>query len=118
MIYRQVIRLRIVTHPFNALLLFLFFGRLSLDDAKDFVLTHDQQLLAIQFDFLTGVLTKQYDIPGRDAHWNDLAIISHLAVTGRDDFSLHGLFLGRIRNDDSADSLFAFLDASHDDAVM
>src|SRR5262245_45758570 len=46
--------------PMPALLLAFFrFGRGALDDAQHFVLAHDEVLLTIELDFLTGILSEQ-----------------------------------------------------------
>ena len=49
---------------------------------------------------------------------NALAVVLRLAVADGDDLALLRLFLGGVRDDDSADLLFPFLDALHEDAVV
>ena len=46
------------------------------------------------------------------------AVFLDLALTRGDDFALLGLFLGGVRNDDSAHLLFALVEALNDDAVV
>ena len=90
----------------------------ALDDGEDFVLAHDEELLAIELDFLARVLAEQDEVAGLDVERDALAVVLHLAVAGGDDLALLGLFLGAVGDDDPADFLFAFLEALNNDAVV
>src|SRR4051812_2455798 len=91
---------------------------LLLDDAEDFFLTHDEELAAIDLDFLAGVLAEEDDVARLDIERGDLAVLLDLALARGDDLALLRLFLGRVRDNDRADLLFRLFDAFHDDAVV
>ena len=90
----------------------------AFDHGEDLVLTHDQILLAVDFDFLAGVLAEEDGVAGFHVERHALAVVLGLALAGGDDLALLRLFLGRVRDDDPANLLFAFLDSLNDDAVV
>ena len=47
-----------------------------------------------------------------------VAVLSHLAVTDGENRSLLWFFFGRVRNDNAADVLFAFVQALDDDSIV
>ena len=85
---------------------------------EDFVFAHDQILLAVELDFLAGILAEQDEVAGLHIQRNPGAVVLHLAVAHGDDFALLRLFLGGIRDDDPADFLFPLVDALDEDAVV
>src|SRR5689334_11146171 len=88
------------------------------DDAEDLFFAHDQVLLAIELDLLAGVLAEEHRVAFLHIERRDLAVLLDLALADRDDLTLLRLLLGRIRDDDPADFLFPFFDASNDDAIV
>src|SRR5687768_11769293 len=92
--------------------------KLFFDDAEYFFLTHDEVLVAVDLDFLAGVLAEQNDVPGFHVERRDLAVLLDAALAGRDDLALLGLFLGRVGDDDPADALFRFFNPFDDDSVV
>ena len=63
-------------------------------------------------------LPKRMRVAGLDVERDALAVVLDLAGADGDDFALLRLFLGGVGDDDSADFLFAFLDALDNDAVV
>ena len=78
----------------------------------------DQVLHAIELDFLTGVLSEQDGVSRFDIQRHPFAILVGFAEARRQHLALLWLFLGGIRNDDSSDFLFPFLDSRNEDPVM
>src|SRR5262245_38368332 len=104
---------------FSVLPLLLLLGlRAVLEHAEDFVLTHDEELLAVDLDLLARVLAEENGVARLDVQRYALAIVLRLAGAGCDDFALLWFFLGGVGDDDPADLLFPFLDALNDDAVV
>ena len=85
---------------------------------EDFVLAHDQVLLAVDLDLLAGVLAEEDRVACLDVERRDLAVLLDLALADGDDLALLRLLLGGVGDDDPADLLLAFFDALHDDAVV
>src|SRR5205814_1960483 len=103
----------------SALLLFLGAAvAAAFDDREDLVLAHDEEFLAIELDFLAGVLAEQDGVARLDVERHALAIIFGLAVADGDDLALLRLFLGGVGNDDPADFLLAFFKALNNDSVV
>src|SRR6476469_2502964 len=99
----------------SPLLLFRF---VVFDDAENLFLADDEVVVAVDLDFLPGVLAEEDDVVGLDVERRDLAVLLNAALADSDDFALHGLFLGGVRDDDPADLLFAFVDAFDDDSIV
>ena len=97
---------------------YFFFFVFVVDDGQDFVLAHDEVFLAIELDFLAGVLAEQDEVAGLHVERHALAVVLGLAIAGSDDFALLRLFLGGVGDDDPADFLFPFLDALNNDPVV
>ena len=68
-------------------------------------------LLAFDPDLAPGILAEQDLVAGLYIRRQQFALFSHLALADSDDLALLRLFLGGIRNDDSALALLFFLDA-------
>ena len=85
---------------------------------EDEVLAHDQVFVALQLDLLPGVLAEQNQVAGLDVERIALAVFVDLPGAHSDDLALLRLFLGCIRNDDSAARLLAFVKAADDDPVV
>src|SRR5215510_4338143 len=90
---------------------------LRVDDRKHFVLAHDQVLVAVQFDFLAGVLAEEDGVPFLDVERDALVLLA-LAESHRDDSALLRFLLGGVRDDDPANLLFAFFEALDDHTIM
>ena len=99
-------------------LLLLFLRIDATDDAQDFVFPHDEVLLTIELDLLPRVLPEEDKVAGLDVERDALAVVLRLAVPGGDDPALLRLLFGGVRDDDSADLLFAFVEALDDEAVV
>src|SRR5215471_13757835 len=93
-------------------------GRLSLDDAEDVALLHDEQLLPVDLDLGARPFAEQNAVTLFDVERNKLAALVPRSGTGGNDLALHRLFLGRVGDDDAASSLQVLFDAAHDDAVV
>src|SRR5205814_10508666 len=91
---------------------------LLFDLSQHLFLTHDEVLVAVNLDFLAGVLAEQDDVARLDVERRDLAVLFDFALASGDDLALLGLFLGGIGDDDPADFLFAFFEALNNDAVV
>src|SRR4051812_22424902 len=100
------------------LLRFLRAVAVVFDHGEHFVFAHDEEVLTIELDLLAGVLAEQDEVAGLHVERDALAVVFGLAVARGNDFALLRLFFGGVGDDDSADFLFAFLDASDDDAVV
>src|SRR5215831_580764 len=99
-------------------LLLGFLGLGLVDHGEHFVLAHDEKLFAVQLDLLPRVLPEEDQVAGLHIQGDALAVVLDLSGTGRDDLALLRLFLGRVRDDDASDLLFAFLDALDNDPVV
>src|SRR5579871_2381316 len=91
---------------------------LLLDHAEYFFLTDDEVLVAIQLDFLTGVLAEQDRVARFHVERRHFPVFLDAALADGDDFSLLRLLFGGVRNDDAADFLLALFNALDDDAVV
>src|SRR2546428_2492588 len=96
----------------------LFFLGPAFDDRQHFVFAHDDVFLAIELDLLSGVLPEQDEIAGFHIERRALPVVFDFAASGRNDFALLGLFLGRVGNDDPPDFLFAFFKALNKNPVV
>ena len=85
-------------------------AKLLLQDTHDVFFTHDQDFLAIDLDGLAGVLAEQNAVADLDVESDLLAVVVALARADGHDFTLGGLFLGRIRNDDATGGDFVGFD--------
>src|ERR1700722_10798614 len=97
---------------------FLGRGGLTLDDAHDIGLLHDEELLAVDLDLGAAPLAEQDPVAGLEVEGNELAAFVASAGANGDDFALLRLFLSSVRNNDAALRLFLAFDATDDDAVM
>src|ERR671916_273351 len=90
----------------------------ALDDAEDFVLAHDEQLLAVDLDLRARVLAEQHAVAGFHVKLLAGAVIFVLARADGDHLALLRLLLGGVGDDDAAPNLLALLDAAQDDTVV
>src|SRR5581483_22293 len=95
----------------------LFFGRAG-QDAEDFFFTHDDEVFAVQLNLGAAVLTEQNAVAFLHIEWADFSVLTDLAFSNRNHFSLLRLLFRTIRNDDSAAGGFAFFHAPNQDAVV
>src|SRR5690606_30935913 len=77
------------------------FKDLFLNNRKQVVFLHDQQLLAVDLDGLAAVLAEQNAVADLDVHGDHITVVIALAGADGDDFTLVGLFGGVVRNDDA-----------------
>jgi hypothetical protein len=89
----------------------------SAEDAHDVAFLHDQKVFAIKLDFGAGPFAEQHAVASLDVERHQLAGLVAITGANGDDFAFLRLFLGGIRNDDSALGALAF-DAADKDAVM
>src|SRR5439155_25590294 len=68
----------------------------AIDDGQHFVFSHDEVLLAIEFDFLTRILAKQNLIARLDIERDTLAVVPYLAIAGGDHLTPLRLFFRRV----------------------
>src|SRR5262249_17645414 len=90
----------------------------SLDDAQDVVLSHDQVLFIVQFDFGTRVFAEQNPVALLHIHLDSLTGIELLACSDSNHFALLRLFLGAVGNDYPPANLFSFLNSPDDYSVL
>ena len=91
---------------------------LLLDHAEDFLFAHHQVLVAVDLDFLAGVLAEQDDVARLDVERGDPAVLLDAALADGNDLALLRLFLGGIRDDDAADLLFRVFNTLDDHSVV
>src|SRR4051812_31754084 len=72
------------------------------ENGQDLVLTQDQDILAVDADVRTRVLSEQDLVADLHVEGDLGPVLQDLAVSGGEDFAFLGLLLGRIRNDDPA----------------
>jgi hypothetical protein len=92
--------------------------RLELNYAHDVFFAHDQQLVAIDLDGLTGVLAEQHAVAHLERHRANLAVVLDLAGANGQNFTLVGL-LGRVvGNDDAGSGFLLFFETLDDNQIM
>src|SRR5262249_48559791 len=69
--------------------------------AHDVGLFHDQELVTVELHFGARPLAEQHLVARLDINRNQLAVLVAPAGTNRNDFALHRLFLGGVRDDDA-----------------
>jgi hypothetical protein len=92
-------------------------ARLLLDNSKQIVFFHDEQLVAVDFDGLTAVFAKQNTVTHLNAQGFGLALVIGFARAYRQDFTLVWLFSGAIWNHNPRGSFGFAVNAFHDYAV-
>src|SRR5215212_2339248 len=93
-------------------------GRDVGENAHDVALLHDQELFVVDLDFGARPFAEQHAIANLQVDWNQLAGFVTAARADRSDFTLRGLFLRGVRNDDAASCLLFGVDALDHDAVV
>ena len=88
------------------------------ENPHDVALFHDQQFLAIELDLRTRPFAEQHAVADLEVDRDQLAGFVTAARTDGGDLALGGLFLGTVRNDDAASSLFLGVDALDHNAVV
>ena len=69
-----------------------------LDDAQNFVFSHDEILVAVQLDLLPRILTEQYGVTSLDIEGGQRAVVLDLTFADGEDLPLLRLFLGGVGN--------------------
>ena len=92
-------------------------GRALANDAENVVLADERELLVVDLHLGAAVLADQHLVADLHLERNGVTLLVLLAGAERDDFSLLGLFLRGIRNDDSPANLFFFLDVLHEHSI-
>src|SRR5215469_7096193 len=95
----------------------LFLGA-ALDDPEHVGFLHDDELLPIDLDLAARPFAEQDAVAGLDVQGLELAVLAPAAGADGDHLALHGLLLGRIRDDDPAGGLLLLLQAADQDAIM
>src|SRR5215212_6240936 len=93
-----------------------FGGRIQ--NAEDFVLTHDDELFAIQLDFAARVLSEENAISDLHIARNQRSVFQTLAVPDSHHLALLGLLFRRVGDDDSALHRFLLLDPFDNKAIV
>src|SRR5438045_900094 len=75
-------------------------GRAAFDDSENVRLLHDDELLTIDLDLAARPLAEQDPVASLDVEGMQLAVLPARARAHRDHLALHGLFLGRVGNND------------------
>ena len=75
-------------------------------------------LIALDGHLAAGVLAEEDLVALLHVERLDLAVLTDLSVAGCNYFALLGLFLGGIRNDDSAFGLLLFIDSLYENAIV
>src|SRR4051794_11184078 len=88
------------------------------DNAHNVGFFHDQQVFAVDLDLGARPLAEQHLVAFLDVESDDLAVFAARARANRDDFTLLGLFLRGVRDDDAAGGLLFLLETPDHDAVM
>ncbi len=91
--------------------------KLLLDNSKQIVFFHDQQLIAIDLDGLARVLAEQNAVTNLDGQSGDFALVIALAGANCQHFALIRLFSGVVRDDDAGGCLGFTFNAFNDYAV-
>src|SRR5579883_3282778 len=89
-----------------------------LNDAHDVGLLHDEEILALDLHLGARPLSEQHAIADLDVERLELARLVTAAGPDGHHLALHGLLLGRIRNDDAARGLLILLDRLEHDAIV
>src|SRR5215472_15912251 len=79
------------------------------DHAHDVALLSDHEILALDFDLGSQPLSEQHSIADFDVDWVQLTVIVPGARSCGNDFAFHWLFLGGIRDDNTASRLLFLL---------
>ena len=90
----------------------------GVENAEDFVLTHDQVLFAIHLDVAAGVLAEQDAVADLHIERNHFAVFQALAFADGDYFAFLGLFFGGVGNVQTALHLLLLLNPFDHDAVV
>src|SRR5207249_2966511 len=93
-------------------------GCLAFDDAQHFLLADDHVLLAVELDLGAGILAEEDAVPRLDVEGNHFALVVLFAAPHGDDFSLLGLLLGRVGNDDPALRSLLLFNPLDQDSIM
>ena len=76
-------------------------NELFLNDGQDVILTHHEQFLAVDFDFVAGILAIEDGVTGLDDHFLVLG-----AIACSTHFALERFFLSTVGDDNAADNFF------------
>src|SRR5712675_1835026 len=88
------------------------------ENAHDVALLHDQQFLAVELDLGARPFAEQHPVADLEVDRDQFAVFVAAARADREDFTLRGLFLGTVRNDDAACGFVFGIDAFDHDAVV
>ncbi|CUW38230.1 conserved exported protein of unknown function [Magnetospirillum sp. XM-1] len=95
------------------------YGILELgENAENVGFLHDQQIDTVDLDLGAGPLAEQHAVAGLDVERHQLAVVATGAGTDSHHFTLHGLFLGGVGDDDAAGGLLFGVEALDQHAVM
>jgi hypothetical protein len=72
------------------------------NDAENFVLTENDELVPLQLDFQTCIFAKEDLVPCFHFEWEHGAVFEAPSGTNRHDLALLGFFFCCVRNDDAA----------------
>src|SRR5690242_712984 len=93
-------------------------GRSAFDHRDDVVFLQEDQLFAVDLDFLAGVLAEQHHVAFLQAHRTDVAVFQDAAGAGGDDLAAGRLLGGAVGDDDAAGGDALLFQALDDDAIV
>src|SRR5690348_5606454 len=88
------------------------------NNAQNIAFLHDDQVFTVDLHLGARPLAEQDLVAGLYVERRDLALVAASAGADGNDFAFLRLFLGGVRNDDSAGRLLVGLDSADEDAVM
>src|ERR1700739_3300206 len=92
--------------------------QLLLDDAEDFFLAHDQELLTVDLDFGAGILDKENLVAGVVVEGRSLALVVRLSVADRDDLAFLRLLFCAVGDDDATTDRFTLFQTADEDTIV
>src|SRR6266850_4436159 len=88
------------------------------EDAKNFVLAHDQIVLTIDHDIRAAVFAEEHTISRLNVHWLPFAVRIDLALAGGNHLSLLWFLLRGVGNYDTAGRYLRLLDAFDEHSIV
>src|SRR5689334_16682237 len=89
----------------------------AFDDAENFLFAEDQVVDVLELDVGAGVFAEEDSVADLHVEREDVTFIGDAALADGNHFALLRLFFGAVGDDDAADALFLFFDASDENAI-
>src|ERR1700685_1057340 len=90
----------------------------NFDDTQDVIFTNDEVVLAGEICLGSTVFSEENAVPDLHVGLAHAPVLLNFAIADGQHFTLGRLFLGRIRNDDSALALALLFHATNDDMIL